>query len=370
MEDYAAVGRLSGEQKKQQLKSWNDALAEHVTRWRQGTSLAPNVKHPRPSNLEDAKLKCLQRHNQLRARHNAPPLQWSDDLAQIAYGACTDCMKENKSKERKVQRKATEKLVGSSQCAFFAEDGESFNDAIDRWYGEIDSYNFEWLLKVQKCLCHDHPEDADEPDWDFTGHKGPVDQFIQVISKRATHVGMAKAGECIVARYEPQDEGHADFIKVSSDEFKIVSAISQEGKAEALAEGVREKPMRVSVDQDVNRTRGNSSASSSSDRESRKSSPSRPSQSSAQTKQFHISSMQEKNIKKLFQKADRNKDGFLNSEELEDIMEKLGMVRKDVQRLLSAADGNKDGKLDVDEFLTWLFSDNKKARLSLQYATG
>merc|ERR1712232_1243923 len=69
----------------------------------------------------------------------------------------------------------------------------------------------------------------------------------------------------------------------------------------------------------------------------------------------------EEAVRQVFQKADRNRVGYLAAHALESIMGELGMPQKDAQRLLKAADKDEDGFLDMDEFLTWIFSKNKKA---------
>lgn len=324
--------RVLEQQLEQQLQLWQDASAEHLARWRKGESLAPVVKHPHPSSLEDAKMKCLQRHNQLRARHNAPPIEWSDDLAKAAHVVA----KQNNDRlHSRAQTTEIETLRGNGQNVYLGSSQDiSFADAIDDWYAEIDDYNFDWLVKVQRCLLH--MMDEQPPDFDFAGHPAHVGQFSQTISKNAKYVGMAKAGQYIVAKYDPPDK--------PSDEFLNVATISAEGKAEALAEGVRppSQPKKALLKKDavqhyVHR---------------------------------HSMSLQEKMVKELFNKADRNKDGVLSHDELQDVMEKLGMQRKDTKRLIAAADLNGDGVLCVDEFLTWLFSQNKTAEMARQYATG
>lgn len=329
----------SEEQEREQLKFWDNALSEHAARWLDGESLAPTAKHPHPVDFEDAKMKCVERHNQLRARHTAPPLEWSDELAKHAHVIAKAA---NDRYHSKKESKPIEALRGHGQNAFLSATTDvSFADAIDGWYAEIDNYNFEWLVKVQKWKVHE--KEGDEPDWDFAGHRGSVDQFLQIIAKNAKHVGIAKAGNYIIAKYDPP---LLHFNKHDPpDTFMNVSAITIEGKLEAMAEGVKQAS----------------------------SGPMKASQKKPVVEHFHhrhSMSVEEQTVRELFKKADKNKDGVLSAEELEDIMERLGMARKDTKRLLAAADQDKDGVLCMDEFLGWLFSESKTAKIAMEYATG
>mmetsp|Transcript_12588 Transcript_12588/g.24646 ORF Transcript_12588/g.24646 Transcript_12588/m.24646 type:complete len:307 (-) Transcript_12588:46-966(-) len=71
-------------------------------------------------------------------------------------------------------------------------------------------------------------------------------------------------------------------------------------------------------------------------------------------------------IVKIFHAADVSKDGFLYLEDLQVVLEKLGV--QDADHVLKEMDVNRDGKVSVDEFVAWVFDDaNCDAKAALQY---
>jgi len=70
-------------------------------------------------------------------------------------------------------------------------------------------------------------------------------------------------------------------------------------------------------------------------------------------------------VQQVFIRSDENKDGFLQINELGNVMGSLGMNKKDAAKLLKAVDKNGDGKVDIAEFIGWIFSGSGKASSAL-----
>lgn len=74
-------------------------------------------------------------------------------------------------------------------------------------------------------------------------------------------------------------------------------------------------------------------------------------------------------VQQAFARSDENKDGFLQLNELGNIMGSLGMDKKDAGKLMKAVDKNGDGKVAVEEFVQWIFSGTDKASTALSMAS-
>merc|ERR1711939_488802 len=129
---------------------------------------------PQPAwNQEDLKA-CLDRHNELRRKHGAPPLKWKDELAQDAKAAANQCVAKGMLHHSNTNGAGQNGAMGYP----------SFEAAIDGWYSEIKDYDFQ-----------NHGFAMN------TGH------FTQVVWKSCTHVGMARdttgRGSYVFANYYP-----------------------------------------------------------------------------------------------------------------------------------------------------------------------
>lgn len=123
---------------------------------------------------EDAKedhewiAECLAHHNELRRKHGAPPLKWSDDCAANAQLAADAAAAKNNLFHSHCQE------VGQGQNAFGGTPGQyGASDAIESWYSELTNPGYKW-------------DGANSPNGcPGTGH------FTQVVWKDAEEVGMA-----------------------------------------------------------------------------------------------------------------------------------------------------------------------------------
>ncbi|XP_072296764.1 solute carrier family 25 member 24, like [Eucyclogobius newberryi] len=70
----------------------------------------------------------------------------------------------------------------------------------------------------------------------------------------------------------------------------------------------------------------------------------------------------------LFDKLDRNNDGFISKGELHDEMKKHGILSADgkVQNIIDSYDQNQDGLLDYKEFLSYMMDREKKWKIHFQ----
>jgi hypothetical protein len=121
----------------------------------------------------------LKAHGDLRARHGAPPLQWSDECFRAAQVQASACQSRGALFHGSQQGRSGR----HGQNAFFGSmPGADAPDVVQMWYDEVAKYNFR------------RPGFAPG-----TGH------FTQVVWAGSTHVGMAKSadGRYVVANYFP-----------------------------------------------------------------------------------------------------------------------------------------------------------------------
>jgi uncharacterized protein YkwD len=77
----------------------------------------------------------LRAHNTRRARHCAPPLEWSGELARVASGWAKQLARRGCPLEHSDTRYG-ENLAAGSQGGFSPE------DYVEMWYREVEDYNF------------------------------------------------------------------------------------------------------------------------------------------------------------------------------------------------------------------------------------
>eukprot|EP00746_Dinoflagellata_sp_MGD_P165118 gnl/MRDRNA2_/MRDRNA2_94205_c0_seq1.p1 gnl/MRDRNA2_/MRDRNA2_94205_c0~~gnl/MRDRNA2_/MRDRNA2_94205_c0_seq1.p1 ORF type:complete len:200 (+),score=52.60 gnl/MRDRNA2_/MRDRNA2_94205_c0_seq1:100-699(+) len=138
--------------------------------------------------------KCLDAHNELRAKHGAPPLEWDDGCSQHALAQAQICC-DNEGLEHGNSQEFGE---GQNLYCYFSTPPAvaGAKAACESWYSEIDDYDF------------------NDPGFGMsTGH------FTQLVWKGSTKVGMAKVvGESdgmtaiwIAANYSPAGNMQGDF---------------------------------------------------------------------------------------------------------------------------------------------------------------
>jgi uncharacterized protein YkwD len=123
---------------------------------------------------EQWQLDALNKHNELRARHGAPPLAWCDDLRAAAQQAADE-----NQRLGHLQHIVPE---GQGQNLASNSGGISGVGATQMWYDEVDKYDF-----------------ANGGFSMETGH------FTQLVWKSTTHVGIAVSsnGQYLAANYFP-----------------------------------------------------------------------------------------------------------------------------------------------------------------------
>lgn len=136
-------------------------------------------------------METLQRHNELRAKHGAPPLEWSQDCASQAQLAANACA------EKGELFHSHHKEFGHGQNAFMGTPGQySADDATQAWYDELTDPGYTWDSDLSPNGC------------DGCGH------FTQAVWKDTAQVGMACDGAgkgFIVANYWPAGNMQGSF---------------------------------------------------------------------------------------------------------------------------------------------------------------
>lgn len=76
-------------------------------------------------------------------------------------------------------------------------------------------------------------------------------------------------------------------------------------------------------------------------------------------------------IKRLFQKWDKNNDGWISRDELERVFVELeaDMSKAELQLMFNAADRDRNGKIDIDEFVEWIYSGGQGTDVALAAAS-
>lgn len=69
--------------------------------------------------------------------------------------------------------------------------------------------------------------------------------------------------------------------------------------------------------------------------------------------------MDREHILGIFNLWDSSGDGWIQQDELEAVMVKLGISEDDARIMFEQADTNQDGRVDYEEFLAWLFIDGE-----------
>ncbi|XP_020607070.1 Golgi-associated plant pathogenesis-related protein 1-like [Orbicella faveolata] len=126
---------------------------------------------------------ALDAHNKYRAKHHAPPLKWSDEIAKDAQAWA-----EKLARARSLQHASQSERKGTGEnIAMFSGKFESAGDeATNMWYAEVKDYRF------------------DKP-----GFQGNTGHFTQVVWKESKELGMGRAQTAdgrltfVVARYKP-----------------------------------------------------------------------------------------------------------------------------------------------------------------------
>eukprot|EP00418_Pyrodinium_bahamense_P085801 CAMPEP_0179064556 /NCGR_PEP_ID=MMETSP0796-20121207/28008_1 /TAXON_ID=73915 /ORGANISM="Pyrodinium bahamense, Strain pbaha01" /LENGTH=227 /DNA_ID=CAMNT_0020761505 /DNA_START=80 /DNA_END=763 /DNA_ORIENTATION=+ len=129
---------------------------------------------------EEWKAATLSKHNELRANHGAPLLEWSDDCYEQALAQAMEC----ESAETLFHGKQEGSLGHHGQNAYFYSGDAVAEDAVQSWYDEISS-----------------------PGYDFSspGNQPGTGHFTQVVWVESQFVGMARSpnGHFVVANYFP-----------------------------------------------------------------------------------------------------------------------------------------------------------------------
>eukprot|EP00931_Biecheleriopsis_adriatica_P055874 TRINITY_DN33115_c0_g1_i2.p1 TRINITY_DN33115_c0_g1~~TRINITY_DN33115_c0_g1_i2.p1 ORF type:complete len:400 (-),score=71.50 TRINITY_DN33115_c0_g1_i2:118-1317(-) len=271
------------------------AVADQERRWASGEYMVHNcgwVKHLRPTSMDEAIEQCLQRHNTLRRWHAAPPLRWSNELAEGAKAACIACLQKGQLHHSNYgSREGQSGWMGPLTSGPLSSDGGAwgpvcFADAIDMWYAEINDYDFN-SSRAQ--------------------HRGVVGHFTAVVAMDTQHVGMAKVSgkvngtdTCFIfANYSP---GQAN---------TVANPITSVGRAELVEEMA--------------------------------SCPDRPQQ------------LQQR-VRHAFAALDLSHDGIIQDHELREALQGIGVAEERAAEIIEAADTNRNGEIDLDEFMNWVFA--------------
>uniref|UniRef100_A0A182XZ48 Uncharacterized protein n=1 Tax=Anopheles stephensi TaxID=30069 RepID=A0A182XZ48_ANOST len=126
-------------------------------------------------------LDVLRRHNELRAKHSANPLQLNKELCEFAQQWANKLAAENKLQHRSTNE------YGENLYACFGRANLEGHDAVDSWYGEIKNYTF----------------GAADPGNNFSN----VGHFTQVVWKGSQRLGVGTAAKgtsvFVVCNYDP-----------------------------------------------------------------------------------------------------------------------------------------------------------------------
>jgi uncharacterized protein YkwD len=92
---------------------------------------------PAPGGAPPAAREIVERHNQARARHCAPPLVWSEPVAAVAQAWADQLRDAGCAFEHSRDRRYGENLF------FYGPSGPTTGvAAVDEWYGEVAAYDF------------------------------------------------------------------------------------------------------------------------------------------------------------------------------------------------------------------------------------
>ncbi|XP_049291543.1 uncharacterized protein LOC125768221 [Anopheles funestus] len=131
-------------------------------------------------NLTAFQKEVLERHNQLRAKHSAPPLQLDAGLSEYAQQWADNLVSRNALEHR------SDKKYGENLYACFGKCEVSGSEAVDSWYNEIKSYTF----------------GAPKP-----ANFSQVGHFTQVVWKNSRNLGVGIAVQgtnvYVVCNYDP-----------------------------------------------------------------------------------------------------------------------------------------------------------------------
>lgn len=156
----------------------------------------------------------LERHNDLRSKHNANPLNWSEELERVAK-------REAQLIEKKFDCHITGKLENTNYFTFSKH--SEIESAVNSWYEGISNYDFE-LGVIQK--------------------NDNVFEFTQLIWKSVEHIGCAtsccKNSGVLICKYDSfaNTPGHfADNVGTIDEKFvtgNIKIGITNESTEEEL----------------------------------------------------------------------------------------------------------------------------------------
>lgn len=131
----------------------------------------------------------LKSHNDLRARHGAPPLKWSKECEQKAQMAANNCAAKNAVFHNNHQE------YGHGQNIFYGTGKEfSANDAVEKWYSEVKTPGYH--------------------NWSNPNSSAGTGHFTQLVWKDCLEVGMSRDSYnkgFIVANYWPAGNMQGNF---------------------------------------------------------------------------------------------------------------------------------------------------------------
>jgi len=140
---------------------------------------------PKEVKIEDLRKQALQAHNQLRAKHGAPPVKLNKKLNEYAQNYANEIIRTGKVEHSNCMMDGT--LVGENIATKSSTNGQDFDGAevSEAWYMEIGGYDFR----------KSEPQKG-------TGH------FTQLVWKATQELGVGKAKNgqgliVVVANYLP-----------------------------------------------------------------------------------------------------------------------------------------------------------------------